>query len=388
MKDFVWDNPTRIVFGHQAEEQIGKMTAPFGKKAMILYGSGRIRQNGLLDRIEDSLREAGVRVETFSGITENPELSMVEKISGIVRSKDIDVLLAVGGGSVIDAAKAVSIGSCNPEPVWNFFTRQAEPKHALPVGVVLTMAATASEANSCAVITNDRIGRKVAYAHPRLYPKFALLDPELTESVPPGQTAAGAIDIFAHAFERYFDRTEYGTLRRLLCTAVMRTVRIELPKTLAHPEDYDSRSQLMWAATMAHSDRIGFGGVFACHEMSHILTERFGLRHGVALAILMPAWLKYMMIPYPKEIAQFAIDVFDIPAEGRTMLDVAQDGISAFQHFINQNGLPVTLKDAGIQSVDSRELAEELLGGTGTIGENFSKLGNLEVQDIFELCKG
>ena len=388
MKDFIWDNPTRILFGHQAEEQVGKLTASYGKKAMILYGSGRIRQNGLLDRIEQRLREEGVRIETFSGITENPELSVVEEISEIVRSKGIEVLLAVGGGSIIDTAKAVSIGSCNPEPVWDFFTQKAEPKHALPVGVVLTMAATASEANSCAVITNGRIGRKTAYEHPLLYPKFALMNPELTESVPPAQTAAGAVDIFAHAFERYFDRTEYGTLRRLLCTAVMRTVQIELPKALAHPEDYDTRSQLMWAATMAHSNRIGFGGVFACHEMSHILTERFGIRHGVALAILMPAWLKYMMIPFPKEIAEFASDVFDIPTEGRPSLDVAQDGISAFQHFLNQNGLPVTLKDAGIQSSDSRELAEELLGGTGTIGENFSKLGSTEVQDIFELCKG
>lgn len=396
MKDFRFHIPTEIVFGRHAEEEAGRMTSVLGKRALILYGSERIRKNGLLGRIERLLEENGVFYETFGGITENPLLSVAEKICGIVREKKFDVLLAVGGGSVIDTAKAVSIGSCTETPLWDFYEQKAVPKETLPVGVVLTMAATASEANCTSVITNDRINKKSVMGCPLTFPKFALMDPELTFTVPREQTAVGAVDIFSHAFERYFHLGQKGTLRRHLCTAVMKTVLEELPKAQEQPDDYESRSQLMWAATMAHSDMIGADGVFACHEMSHILTEEFGLPHGTALAVLMPAWCKYMLSGHVSEIAEFARDVWDVvseeesdkKADEQAEEHAAQEGISRFQQFIASSGLPVTLHEAGIVQADSRELAEKTVSETGYLGEGFEKLYRRDLQAIYELAKG
>lgn len=380
--------PTDIVFGEHAEDEAGHMTAAFGKRALILYGSERIRKSGLLDRVEGMLDENGVWFTAFGGITENPLLSVAEKICEVVRSQSIDVLLAIGGGSVIDTAKAVSIGSCTDTPIWDFYEQKAVPEKALPVGVILTMAATASEANCTSVITNDRINKKYVMGCPLTYPKFALLDPALTFTVPAMQTAIGAADIFSHAFERYFHLGRKGTLRRYLCTAVMRTVLEELPKAQEKPYDYASRSQLMWAATMAHSDMIGTDGVFACHEMSHILTEEFGLPHGTALAILMPAWCKYMIFSHASELAGFAYDVWDIVPQGRTDEHIAQEGISRFQEFLSSRGLPVTLREAGIVHADSKELAGKTISEDGYLGENFKRLYRKDLQAIYELSKG
>ena len=316
-------------------------------------------------------------------------LSTAEKICIFAKEKQIDLLLAVGGGSVIDTAKAVSIGSCYSGKLWDFYSGKAVPEKALPIGVVLTMAATASEANCVSVLSNETIGKKTAFYHPLTYPKFALLNPELTYSVPARQSAIGGIDIFAHAFERYFHLGQKGILRDGLCTAVMKTVLAELPLVQQNPDDYDGRSQLMWAATMAHSDMIGAEGVFACHEMSHILTEEYDLSHGLALGILMPAWCKFILLDHAEEIAAFSQEVWDVPAEGKNAVAIAQDGISRFQDFICSVGLPVTLREAGISNVDSKWLAEKMLPDPETVvGENFQPLYQYDVQAIFELAKG
>ena len=346
-------------------------------------------KNGLLPSIEKNIESCGGICERYGGITENPVLSTAEKICIFAKEKQIDLLLAVGGGSVIDTAKAVSIGSCYSGKLWDFYSGKAVPEKALPIGVVLTMAATASEANCVSVLSNETIGKKTAFYHPLTYPKFALLNPELTYSVPARQSAIGGIDIFAHAFERYFHLGQKGILRDGLCTAVMKTVLAELPLVQQNPDDYDGRSQLMWAATMAHSDMIGAEGVFACHEMSHILTEEYDLSHGLALGILMPAWCKYILLDHAEEIAAFSQEVWDVPAEGKNAVAIAQDGISRFQDFICSVGLPVTLREAGISNVDSKWLAEKMLPDPETVvGENFQPLYQYDVQAIFELAKG
>ena len=388
MENFLFSLPTNIIFGDHAEEEAGRMTSEYGTRALILYGSERIRKNGLLGKIEEQLAEHGVSCETFGGITENPLLSVAEQICDLVRKKQFDVLLAVGGGSVIDTAKAVSIGSCTETPLWDFYDQKAIPQNALPIGVVLTMAATASEANCTSVITNDRIHKKTVMGCPLTFPKFALLNPKLTFTVTPKQTAIGAIDIFSHAFERYFHLGQKGTLRRHLCTSVMKTVLEELPKAQENPEDYESRSQLMWAATVAHSNMIGTDGVFACHEMSHILTEEFGLPHGTALAILMPAWCSYMLPDHTAELAEFARDVWGVSGVGRPEEHVAREGILRFQRFLASRGLPLTLSEAGIESVSSRELADKTVSESGFLGESFAKLYRRDLQEIYEFARG
>ena len=265
MKDFNFCIPTNIIFGREAQLQVGKLASSWGKKALILYGSQRIEQSGLLGQITALLEKENMKWETFGGIQENPLLSTAREAIKAARESHADVLLAIGGGSVIDLAKAVSIGSCQEGELWDYYEQKRAPKKALPIGVVLTMAATASEANCVSVLQNDFLHKKTALRCPLLYPKFALMNPELTYTVPRVQTAIGALDIFAHAFERYFHKGQKGTLRSLLCTAVMKTVIEELPKVQKCLQDYEGRAQLMWAATMAHSDMIGFEGVYACH---------------------------------------------------------------------------------------------------------------------------
>ena len=389
MKDFEFFLPTHIIFGKNAERQSGRLAVACGKRILLLYGSARVIRNGLLPAIQKDIEENGGICESYGGITENPVLSTAEKICAFVKEKKIDLLLAVGGGSVIDTAKAVSIGSCYNGKLWDFYSGKAVPQKALPIGVVLTMAATASEANCVSVLTNEELGKKTAFYHPLTFPKFALLNPELTYTVSGRQSAIGAIDIFAHAFERYFHLEQKGVLRQGLCTAVMKTVLAELPIVQQEPENYDARSQLMWAATMAHSDMIGAEGVFACHEMSHILTEEYDLPHGLALGILMPAWCKYMLLEHAEEIAEFSRQVWDVPQDGRNAEAVAQDGISKFQNFICLSGLPVTLREAGICNADSKKLAEKMLPEPdAVVGENFQPLHAFDVQAIFELAKG
>ena len=392
MKDFEFFLPTHIVFGKEAEEKAGELAVTYGRNILLLYGSERVVKNGLLRALQCDLEAHGASCETYGGITENPLLSTAEKICAFVKEKKIDLLIAVGGGSVIDTAKAVCIGSCYAGKLWDFYTGKAVPQQALPLGVVLTMAATASEANCVSVLSNEKLGKKTAFYHPLTFPKFALLNPELTYSVPARQSAIGAIDIFSHAFERYFHLGQKGVLRSGLCTAVMKTVLAELPQVQQSPQDYDARSQLMWAATMAHSDMIGAEGVFACHEMSHVLTEEYDLSHGLALGILMPAWCKYMLLSHPQEIAVFSHEVWDVPYDSENSRNAeiaAQEGISRFQNFICSVGLPVTLREAGISNADSRKLAEKMLPDENAfVGENFQPLNQFDVQAIFELAKG
>lgn len=388
MKDFQLCIPTNIIFGHNAQARAGELTAAWGTSALILYGSQRIEKSGLLQEITSLLEEHGVAWETFGGILENPRLSQAETACKIVREKKIDVLLAVGGGSVMDLAKAVSIGCFQEDGPWQFYEGKAVPKQALPMGAIPTMAATASEANPVSVLFNETLHKKTALRNSLLYPRFALLNPELTKTVPSTQTAMGALDIFAHAFERYFHLGQKGTLRTHLCTAIMKTITEELPKVQRHPKDYDGRAQLMWAATMAHSDMIGFEGVFACHAMSHALTGEFNIPHGGALAILMPAWCKYMLPLYPKDMAEFAVRVWNVDDEALKEVSAAQEGISRFQDFICRSGLPVTLREAGIVHADSQALARQVLGEKDHIGEPFHSLSLEDVQRIFELARG
>ncbi|MCI8280187.1 MAG: iron-containing alcohol dehydrogenase [Lachnospiraceae bacterium] len=388
MKDFQLCIPTNMIFGHDAQARAGELTAAWGTSALILYGSQRIVKSGLLKEITDQLEAHGVAWETFGGIQENPRLLEAEAACSLVKEKNIDVLLAIGGGSVMDLAKAVSIGCFQEESLWAFYEGKAVPHKAIPLGAIPTMAATASEANPVSVLQNEALHQKRALRHPLLYPKFALLNPNLTCTVPSAQTAMGALDIFAHAFERYFHLGQKGTLRTHLCTAVMKTVREELPRVQEHPGDYDGRAQLMWAATMAHSDMVGFEGVFACHAMSHALTGEFNIPHGGALAILMPAWCKYMLPLYPRDMAEFAVRVWDVDRGELSEVSAAQEGISRFQDFICQSSLPVTLREAGIVHADSRILAEQAMGGKDWIGENYRGLSVEDVQRIFELARG
>ena len=387
MKDFVFHIPTKIVFGKNAQEKVGKELVGLGKNVLILYGSDRIHNTGFLGQIEANIEKEGIHYVAMGGVQENPSLEFVARAIQFAKEQQVDAILAIGGGSVIDTAKSVSMGIKTDHSVWAFFEGKEEPKEAVPVGVILTMAATASEANPVAVLTNEQLKRKNAYAHPLMYPAFALLNPELTYTVSKRQTAIGAIDIFAHAFERYFHLEQQGTLRNKLCAAVMTTIMDELPKVLELPDNYDGRSQIMWAATMAHSDMIGTEGVFACHEMSHVLTEIFGMAHGEALAVLMPAWCRYMIPKQTAYVAAFARNIWGVDAY-LDDLSAAAEGVRSFENFMQACGLPVSMQEAGITEFNSYSLAEILLEGREYVGEAFEPVYLKDAAAIFELCRG
>ena len=335
MKDFVFHIPTEIYFGKNAQARAGELCKKYGSRVLILYGSHRIEKNGLLDDIEKNLKESGVTSIRCGGIRENTSIGFVRNAISVAKLQRVEILLAIGGGSVIDTAKAISVGVCCDADIWDVYTGKTAPEKAMPVGVILTAAATASEANPVSVLWNEEINRKMAFRHELLFPAFALMNPELTYTVPAKQTAIGSIDIFAHAFERYFHKEQKSILRDKLCTAIMQTVIEVLPGVLKHPEDYDGRSQLMWAATMAHSDMIGMEGVYACHQMSHALTQVYNLSHGEALAILMPAWCKYMLPKHCCEFATFAKDVWRVEDKGQGDEKIAEEGLFWFQKYMS-----------------------------------------------------
>lgn len=388
MKDFEFSFPTQVVFGRGAEQRVGEFAAACRSPVMLLYGSDRVRRSGLLARLTASLEERGCSTVEFGGIVENPLLSKAEEGVRLARETGAGLLLAVGGGSVIDTAKAVGVGARYEGGLWELYQGTGRVSDAIPVGVVLTMAATASEANGVSVLHNAETGQKLSLTDPLIRPRFALMNPELTYTVPAYQTAAGSVDIFAHAFERYFHREQSCTLRDLLCASVMRTVVVELPKALACPNSYQARSQLMWTATVAHSNMIGYEGDFACHALSHVLTIELGLSHGAALGILMVAWCKYMLKEEKTAIAKFSSQVWGVPVS-EDQGQMAQNGIFEFQNFICSVGLPVTLREAGITEVDVERLAAKALTGPeGFIGGAFQRLGLRDVAGILQLAAG
>ena len=364
------------------------MAARIGKRALILYGSERVLACGLMDVITSGLAACGVDYELFGGISQNPCISSAMEAAQAARRFKAGLILAVGGGSVIDAAKAAAVGYYANDRLPEIYEGRMAAEKALPIGVVLTLAATASEVNGVSVLRDDRTGRKMALTCPLTCPAFALMNPKLTFSVPPKQTAIGAVDAFSHAFERYFHKGQQGTLRSYMCEGAMKTIIQELPRALKEPDSYEARSQLMWTATVAHSDMLGKEGVYVCHAMSHVLTAAFGMPHGMALGVLMPAWCKYVMIRHPLDRAGFAEKVWDVEPAGRSAEHVAQEGIFRFQQFICNSGLPVTLREAGITSADSAALAGSLMAPDGVIGENYDKFDQKDIQAIFDLAIG
>lgn len=388
MKDFTFSFPTQIIFGQGAERRVGELSAPYGPNVLVLYGRERVRRSGLLGRLEAELKAHGLHVTELGGIQENPLLSKAEEGAALARENRCTLLLAVGGGSVIDTAKAASLGAMSSRPLWDLYQGKAKAEGALPIGVVLTTAATASEANCVSVLRHDTLQAKAALTEPLTCPRFALMNPELTYSLPSRQTASCAVDIFSHAFERYFHKEQRGTLRSQMCAAVMRTVIQELPRALAQPENYDARSQLMWAATVAHSNMLGFEGDYACHALSHVLTGELGLPHGVALGILMTAWCKFMLTDEADAIAEFSTLVWQVPP-CLNQIQTAQNGISAFQDFLCLAGLPVTLREAGFGDVSVERLALRALPGrTGSLGGNFCPLDYNAVFRLLQLALG
>jgi len=387
MLDFTFHNATKIVFGRDTEKQVGQEISRYGKKVLLHYGGGSIKKTGLYDRVVKSLKESGVEIFELGGVKPNPRLSLVKEGIELCRKNGIDAILAVGGGSVIDSAKAIGIGVPYEGDVWDFYSKGKKVEEMLPLGVVLTIPAAGSESSGGSVITNEDGWYKRATNSVNMRAKFAIMNPELTFTLPNYQTAVGAVDIMSHVMERYFTNVKNVDFTDRLCEATLRTMIRNTPIALREPENYDARAEIMWAGTIAHNDLLSTGriGDWATHGIEHELSAIYDIAHGGGLAIMWAPWMTYVYKHDIERFAQFAYRVWDVEPDFRNPEKAALEGIKSLKEFFASLGIPVTLTDVGIPDDKFDEMAKKATED-GPLGQ-FVKLYKDDVKKIYELAK-
>ncbi|MBU3134706.1 iron-containing alcohol dehydrogenase [Clostridium gasigenes] len=387
MINFNFENYTKLIFGKDKELTVGQEVKKFSNKILMHYGGGSIKNSGLYEKIVNSLKEANVEFIELSGVKPNPRLSLVREGIELVRENKIDFILAVGGGSVIDSAKAISLGANYAGDVWDLFEKGKNFEGScVPLGVVLTIPAAGSETSGGTVITNEDGGYKRSTGHRTMRPQFAIMNPELTYTLPDYQTACGACDMFAHILERYFTNVENVGLTDRLCEGAMKNIIENAKKVLENGNDYAARAEIMLSGTIAHNDSLSMGriGDWASHDIEHELSGIYDIAHGAGLAIIFPAWMKYVYKHDINRFAQFANRVFDVEIDLKDLEGTALKGIEALKNFFKEIGLPVTLEDANISDDRLEEMAEKRTEN-GTVG-NFVKLNKEDVLNIYKLA--
>lgn len=389
MIDFVFQNPAKIIFGRDALSHLGEEALRYSDKVLLVYGGGSVKRIGLFDQVMKILNGNHIAVWELSGIVPNPRLSRVYEGIDICRREGIGLVLALGGGSAIDTAKAIANGVPYDGDVWDFFAGKAQPKTVLPLGTILTIPAAGSEMSYSCVITNENGMLKRGYNSLTHVPKFSILNPEWSFSLPPYQTASGCVDIMAHMMERYFTHVEHVELTDRLITAGMKTVLHNSPIVMAKPDDYDARAEVMWAGALAHNTLLNTGrlGDWGSHKLEHELSASYDIAHGAGLAIVFPAWMKYATKQYPKKIAQFAMDVLDVPADFGTESEVALEGIRRLEAFYQSLDMPIRLSEAGIVDCDYAALAKRALPTEQSVVGEYIKLYRQDMVAIYRLAE-
>ena len=356
MKDFNFYAPTRVVFGREAEEKLPQLIQQYGGgKVLVHFGGGSARKSGLLDKVEKMLTEAGISFVELGGVVPNPLLSKVKKGIALCQKEQVDFILAVGGGSVIDSAKAIGYGVGYSGDVWDFWDGKAVPQSCLPIGVMLTIPAAGSEMSSSCVITNDEGMLKRGVNSDLCRCKFAIMNPERTYTLPPYQTAAGATDIMMHTMERYFSKYEDALLTDAIAEALLRTVMEATPEVLKNPEDYRHRAAIMWASSLSHNDltECGTEKDFACHKLEHELSGLFGVTHGAGLAAIWGSWARYVMDKHLNRFAKFAVNVMGVTNDFTDAKATALKGVEAIERFFHAIGMPTSIPELiGRQATD------------------------------------
>ena len=391
MLDFTFYAPTKFVFGRGAENQAGAMLRDLGaKKTLIHYGGGSAVRSGLIDRVKASVEAEGIKVYTLGGAQPNPRSSLVRKGIELVRKEGIDSLLAVGGGSVIDSCKAMAVGVPYDGDFWDFYCGKAKPVTKIPLGVVLTMAAAGSEGSNSCVISNDEGERMIkrGLGTELNRPQFALENPELTTTVPPYQTACGITDIMAHVLERYFTDVSDCELTDRLCEAVLGAVVSAAPVVMADPANYEARATLMWASTLAHNNSCGVGRQmdFSSHQLEHELSARYDVAHGAGLAVVFPAWMRYVFPRNPKRFAQLAVRLWGCQMDFEHPERTALEGIRRYESFLRSLGMPLTFAELGADPADIPELAKGVKRNNGDKVGFFVPLDNDDLENIYRLA--
>jgi alcohol dehydrogenase len=387
MENFEFRNATKIIFGRDTENRVGMEAARYGNRALLIYGGGSIKKYGLYDRVLKSLKDAELKVVEISGIRPNPRLSLVKKGIELCRKEKSDIIIAVGGGSVIDTAKAIAAGVYYQGDVWDFFTGKAELKKKVPVGVILTIPAAGSENSISTVITNEDGWYKKGFNNEVSRPEFAILNPEITFTLPPYQTACGVTDMMTHIMERYFTMVKNVELTDRMCEAVLKTIINNAPVVLKEPENYAARAEIMWAGSIAHNNSLSTGriGDWGSHKIEHEISAIYDIAHGAGLAIIFPAWMKYVYMKDTVRFAQFAVRVWNEEPNFNDMEKTAIAGIEKMTEFFRAIGMPVTLKQANIPYERIEEMAKKCTRN-GPVG-NFFKLKEEDVIKILEMAK-
>ena len=389
MNNFEFRNPTKILFGRGAEEKVGAEAALYSKKILLHYGGGSIKASGLYDRITASLKTAGVTWVELGGVKPNPRLSLVQEGIRLCKEYDLGLILAVGGGSVIDSAKAIAMGAVIQGDVWDFYLGKGAPTAALPVGTVLTIPAAGSEASDGSVITNEVGWLKRAAVSDLIYPRFSILNPELAFSLPKFQVACGAADIMAHLMERYFTNVSHVAFTDRLIEATMKTLISQAPLVMTNAQDYDAWSELMWAGTIAHNNLLDTGreADWASHMIEHEISGIYDVAHGAGLAVVFPAWMKYVLQHDLNRFVQWSVRVWNVDMDVFNPEAVARAGIESLEAFFRSIGLGTRLADLGIKGDRIDEMANKCTDGdTHTVG-HFVKLDREAVRRILLLAE-
>lgn len=387
MNNFVFRNQTKIIFGKDVEKDVAKYVQPHARKVLLHYGGGSIKKSGLYNTIVEDLKSAGIMIYELGGVQPNPRLSLVQEGIVICQKYKIDFILAVGGGSVIDSAKAIALGVRYEGDVWDLFEGKPIDHPILKVGVVLTIPAAGSESSTSCVITNEKLKLKKSAGSQKLRPTFSLLNPELTYTLPPYQTACGIADMFCHICERYFTNTQNVDVTDYQSEGVMKAIIENAPLVLANPTDYASRAEIMLAGYVAHNDTLQLGREtdWASHDLEHELSAIYDIAHGAGLAIIHPAWMKYVYKHDVKRFARFATNVFNIKTNPKNLEATALKGIEALEAFYASLNLATHLSQVEIDDSNIETMAKKLVNSYGTVG-SFVKVGYDEAVAIYQLA--
>lgn len=393
MKDFIYYTPTEVVFGGDAENHIASLVVKNkGSKVLIHYGGHSAERSGLLDEVRRQLDSAGITHISLGGVVPNPRLGKVYEGINLCHKEGVDFILAIGGGSVIDSAKAIAYGLAYDGDVWDFFIGKAKATDSYPLGVVLTIPAAGSEMSNGCVITKEEGELKRAYDDNLCRPRFAVMNPQRTFTLPPYQSACGAVDIMMHTMERYFSHYADMTLTDEIAEGLLRTVRDSIHKVMEKPDDYRARAQIMWAGSLAHNGLTGCGtvGDFATHMLEHELSAMFDVAHGAGLAALWCSWARYVYKEDVSRFVRFAVNVMGVTNDYTDPTGTALAGINAVEQFYKSLGMPTSIRELiGREATDleiSKMAAKCSLDSTATVG-HFKVLDRKDMEAIYHLAR-
>ena len=394
MKDFNYYAPTEVVFGENSEEQVAALVKKYGgTKVLVHYGGKSAERSGLLDKICGLLTEGGIAFKKLGGVVPNPRLSLVHEGIKLCREEGIDFILAVGGGSVIDSSKAIAYGVPYEGEVWDFYLGKDKATEMLPVACVLTIPAAGSEMSEASVITNEDGDVKLGYSNNLSRPKFAIMNPKRTFTLPPYQTAAGVTDMMMHTMERYFTKDDDMDLTTDIAETMLRSMKDAIFAVLKNPEDYRYRAQIMWGGSLMHNGLTGCGVTedWATHQLEHELSGMFDVTHGAGLAAIWPSWARYVMHENLSRFVRFAVNVMDVPNDFTDPEGTALKGIEAMERFYHAIGMPINIKELIGKDITDEEIKEMTRKCSRNYQHTCGQLKVLKAEDmenIYKMARG